>query len=91
MAVAGPLAEGFISFDFLDPDSALAGQFTAAYAKTYGGVMSPWAAVRYNATRLLFEAMRRAGSVMCGWKGRPRRCATMLMCGRLISAAGSLA
>jgi branched-chain amino acid transport system substrate-binding protein len=63
MAVAGPLAEGFITFDFLDPDNALAKQFAETYAKTYPGVLSPWAPVIYNATRLLFEAMRRANSV----------------------------
>jgi branched-chain amino acid transport system substrate-binding protein len=63
IAVAGPLAEGFITFDFLDPDNALAKAFADTYAKTYTGVMSPWAPVMYNATRLLFEAMRRANSI----------------------------
>jgi len=63
IAVAGALAENFISFDFLDPDNAMAAEYATAYAKAYGGVMSPWAPVMYNATRLLFEAMRRADSI----------------------------
>lgn len=63
MAVAGPLAEGFISFDFFNPDNPLTKEFGAAYAKKYGGTMSSWCPIMYNAVKILFEAMHRANSV----------------------------
>ncbi len=62
MAVAGPLAEGFISFDFFNPDNAVAKNFSAEFTKKFGAVMSPWCPVMYNGARILFEAMRRAQS-----------------------------
>ena len=62
MAVAGPLAEGFISFNFFDAVTPASKKFADAYAKKYGDVMSTWCPVMYNGTKILLEAMRRAKS-----------------------------
>lgn len=63
MAVAGPLAEGFISFNFFDPDNPLGKKFYDAYSKKYGPAMSTWSPVMYNGARILLEAINRSGSL----------------------------
>jgi branched-chain amino acid transport system substrate-binding protein len=64
MEIAGPLANGFISmnvFDFSDPTAQ---KFLKTYKAKYGdGVLNAQTPVWYNATKILFEAMRRAGSL----------------------------
>lgn len=64
MAIAGPFSDGFISmnvFDFTDPSAQ---GFLKKYRAKYGdGVLNAQTPVWYNATRILFEAMRRAGTV----------------------------
>lgn len=61
--IAGPLAEGFVSlnvFDFSDPKAQ---KFLSTYKEKYGNsVLNAQTPVWYNATRILFEAMRRAGT-----------------------------
>jgi branched-chain amino acid transport system substrate-binding protein len=63
MAVAGPLAEGFITFDFFDPSTELGKAYLTAYKAKYSGTMSTWAPVMYNGAQILFEAIRRAQSL----------------------------
>jgi branched-chain amino acid transport system substrate-binding protein len=63
MAVAGPLAEGFVTFDFLDSESPRGKAFVDAYRAKYSGTISTWAPVMFNGAQLMFEAMRRAGSL----------------------------
>jgi branched-chain amino acid transport system substrate-binding protein len=61
--VAGPLANGFFSYDIFDPDAQSAAEFVKAYKAKYQGPIDAYAPIMYNATKLLFEAMRRAGSL----------------------------
>jgi branched-chain amino acid transport system substrate-binding protein len=63
VAIAGPLAEGFISFNFFDVENPLGKKFYDEYMKKYGGTMSPWCPVMYNGARILMEAIKRSGSV----------------------------
>jgi branched-chain amino acid transport system substrate-binding protein len=63
VAIAGPLAEGFISFNFFDAENPLGKKFADEYAKKYGGTMSPWCPVMYNGAHILMEAMKRSGSL----------------------------
>lgn len=63
IAIAGPLAEGFISFNFFDAENPLGSKFGDEYAKKYGGTMSPWCPVMYNGARILMEAIKRGGSL----------------------------
>jgi branched-chain amino acid transport system substrate-binding protein len=62
--IAGPLAEGFVSlnvFDFSNPQSK---SFVDTYRAKWGdGVINAQTPGWYNATKILFEAMRRAGSL----------------------------
>lgn len=60
--VAGPLAEGFLSYDVFDFDAPQAKGFVDAYHKKWPGIINAQAPAWYNAARILFEAMRRAGS-----------------------------
>lgn len=62
--VAGPLAEGFLSYDIFDPNDPGAQKFVNAYrAKYSSGAINAYAPIMYNATNLLFEAMRRSKSI----------------------------
>lgn len=63
VAIAGVHAENFISLDFFDPTTDAGQAFLTAYRKKYTGTMSPWAPLVYNATKIIFEAMRRADSL----------------------------
>jgi len=63
VAVAGPLAEGFISFNFFDADNPAGKKFSETYQAKYGGPMNTWCPVMYNGVRILMEAMKRSGSV----------------------------
>lgn len=62
--VAGKQAEGFISYEMVDFDSPTVQPFVKAYAAKYGaGIMNSQTPAFYNATKILFEAIRRAGTV----------------------------
>lgn len=63
VAIAGPLAEGFISFNFFDVENPLGKRFYDGYMAKYGDTMSPWCPVMYNGARILMEAIRRSGSL----------------------------
>ncbi len=60
--IAGPYAEGFMSydvFDFNDPKSAA---FVDAYKKRWSGVINAQTPGWYRATRILLKAIQNAGS-----------------------------
>ena len=62
--VAGKLAEGFISYEMVDFDPPAVQPFVKTYAAEYGaGIMNSQTPAFYNATKILFEAIRRAGTV----------------------------
>jgi branched-chain amino acid transport system substrate-binding protein len=64
MAVAGPLAEGFLSYDMFDFAAAASQRFIQAYRKKYGeGIINAQTPAFYNGTKVLLEAIRRAGSL----------------------------
>ena len=60
--VAASSANGFITYSLFDPTSAEAQGFVAAYQAKHKGPINDYAPVFYNASKLLFEAMRRAGT-----------------------------
>ncbi|MGH7554765.1 MAG: ABC transporter substrate-binding protein, partial [Longimicrobiales bacterium] len=57
--IAGPLAKGFISYEIFDPDDPAAASFVKAYRAKYDGPINQFAPIMYNATKILFEALRR--------------------------------
>ena len=64
IAVAGDLAEGFMSYDMYHFEDAKNKWFVDIYRKKYGeGIINSQTPFFFNATRNLFEAMRRANSV----------------------------
>jgi branched-chain amino acid transport system substrate-binding protein len=62
VAVAGPLAEGFLSYDVFDFSSAQAQQFEKAYHAKWDGIINAQAPGWYNAAKILFKALETAGS-----------------------------
>ena len=64
IAVAGDLAEGFMSYDMYHFDDPKNKWFVEMYRKKYGeGIINSQTPFFFNAARNLFEAMRRADSV----------------------------
>lgn len=61
--VAGPLAEGFISYATFDSEDPGMVTFTKAYGAKYSGPIDPFAPLMYNGAKILFEAIRRAGTI----------------------------
>jgi branched-chain amino acid transport system substrate-binding protein len=62
--VAGKQAEGFISYEMVDFDQPSVVAFVKTYEAKYGkGIMNSQTPAFYNATKILFEAIRRAGTV----------------------------
>lgn len=61
--IAGPLAEGFLSYSTFDFSQPQAQSFVKAYRAKWGdAVINGQTPIWYNATKNLFEAMRRAGT-----------------------------
>jgi branched-chain amino acid transport system substrate-binding protein len=61
--IAGPLAEGFLSYNTFDFTQPQAQNFVKAYRAKWGdAVINGQTPIWYNATKNLFEAMRRAGT-----------------------------
>lgn len=61
--IAGPLSDGFTSLNVFDFSQPEAQAFLKTYKAKYGNsVLNAQTPVWYNATRILFEAMRRAGT-----------------------------
>jgi branched-chain amino acid transport system substrate-binding protein len=63
IAVAGSLTEGFDSFDIFDFRTPVGEAFAAKYRAKYTGIVDSWVPLTYNAASILFEAMRRAGTL----------------------------
>lgn len=61
--VAGKLAEDFLSYDLFDPNDKSGQTFVTAYRAKYQGPINGLSAVYYNTTKLLAEAIRRAGTL----------------------------
>ena len=61
--VGGPLADGFLSLEVFNPTDPAFQKFIAAYHAKWSGVMNGQAPLWNNAAEMLFEALRRAGSL----------------------------
>jgi branched-chain amino acid transport system substrate-binding protein len=62
MSVAGPLAEGFLSLEVFDFSSAAGQKFTTDYHSQWPGIVNTQSPLYYDAAKILFEAIRRAGN-----------------------------
>lgn len=63
MEIGGAAAEGFISFNVFDFESPESQKFMKLFKEKYGdAALNAQTPVWYNATRILFEAIRRAGT-----------------------------
>ena len=64
MEIAGPAAEGFMSYDIFDWDTPAGQRLKAAYEKKYGkGIINAFMPAFYHAVFLLTESIRRANSL----------------------------
>jgi branched-chain amino acid transport system substrate-binding protein len=63
IAVAGSLTEGFDSFDIFDFRTEVGKKFVAKYRAKYSGIVDSWVPLTYNAAAILFESIRRAGTL----------------------------
>jgi branched-chain amino acid transport system substrate-binding protein len=62
ISIAGPLAEGFISFDTFDFSMPEAQGFVKAYRAKWDGVINAQTPIWNNAAKILFKALETAGS-----------------------------
>lgn len=60
--IAGPLANGVYTYDIFDPEDPAAQAFVKAYSAKWSGPINAYAPVMYNGAKILFEALRRAGT-----------------------------
>ena len=60
--IAGKLANGMLSYEFLDYDAPAAAQFAARYHTKWSGSINGLCPLFYNSAKIMFEAMRRAGT-----------------------------
>ena len=64
MEIAGPAAEGFMSYDIFDWDTPAGGRLRAQYEKKYGkGIINAFMPAFYHAVFLLCESIRRADTL----------------------------
>jgi branched-chain amino acid transport system substrate-binding protein len=63
VSIAGPLANGFLSYDVFDFNDPSAKAFVEAYRAKWSGVINAQTPGWYNATKILFKAMQEAGSL----------------------------
>jgi branched-chain amino acid transport system substrate-binding protein len=63
VSIAGPLANGFLSYDVFDFNDPSAKAFVEAYRAKWSGVINAQTPGWYNATKILFKALQEAGSV----------------------------
>jgi branched-chain amino acid transport system substrate-binding protein len=62
--IAGPAAEGFMTYDFVDWDMPKAKVLREAYIAKYGkGIISPFMPAFYHGVYMVAEAIKRAGSI----------------------------
>jgi branched-chain amino acid transport system substrate-binding protein len=63
MEIAGPAAEGFMSYDIFDWDTPIGKKLRAAYEKKHGkGIINAFVPAFYHCTFLVVEAIKRADS-----------------------------
>jgi branched-chain amino acid transport system substrate-binding protein len=63
ISIAGPLANGFLSYDVFDFNNPSAKAFVDTYRARWSGVINAQTPGWYNATKILFKALQEAGSV----------------------------
>jgi branched-chain amino acid transport system substrate-binding protein len=64
MEIAGPAAEGFLSYDIFDWDTPVGQRLRTAYEKKYGkGIINAFMPAFYHAVLLLTESIKRADSI----------------------------
>ena len=63
LRVAGPFAEGFLSYDLFDPNEPAVQGYVKAYRAKYEGPIPGISVMYYNATRILHEAFKKANSI----------------------------
>jgi branched-chain amino acid transport system substrate-binding protein len=61
--VAGPFAEGFLSYDLFDPTDPGVQRYVKAYNAKYDGPVPGLSIVWFNAARILHEAFKKANSI----------------------------
>ncbi|OZI66224.1 ABC transporter substrate-binding protein [Bordetella genomosp. 11] len=61
--IAGPYAEGFMSYDVFDFREPSAQKFIETYKKHWGGVINAQTPGWYNSAKILFKALENAGTV----------------------------
>jgi branched-chain amino acid transport system substrate-binding protein len=66
ISIAGPLANGFLSYDVFDFNDPSAKAFVDTYRARWSGVINAQTPGWYNATKILFKALQEAGSVDTG-------------------------
>lgn len=62
VSVAGPLAEGFLSYEVFIFDDPAGQKFHAKYQQKWPGIMNAQTPIWYNAARLMLEGIKRAGT-----------------------------
>lgn len=63
ISIAGPLANGFLSYDVFDFNDPGAKSFVDTYRAKWSGVINAQTPGWYNATKILFKALQQAGSL----------------------------
>jgi branched-chain amino acid transport system substrate-binding protein len=64
MEIAGPAAEGFLSYDIFDWETPIGKKLREAYEKKYGkGIINAFVPAFYHSVYLLTEAIKRADSL----------------------------
>jgi len=61
--VAGPFAEGFLSYDLFDPSDPAVQGYVKGYRAKYEGPIPGISVMYYNAARILHEAFKKANSI----------------------------
>jgi branched-chain amino acid transport system substrate-binding protein len=63
ISIAGPLANGFLSYDVFDFNDPSAKAFVETYRAKWSGVVNAQTPGWYNATKILFKAVQEAGTL----------------------------
>jgi branched-chain amino acid transport system substrate-binding protein len=63
VAIAGALANGFVSYDVFDFNEPSANAFVSTYRARWSGVINAQTPGWYNTTKILFKALQEAGSL----------------------------
>jgi branched-chain amino acid transport system substrate-binding protein len=63
VSIAGPLANGFLSYDVFDFNDPSAKAFIDTYRAKWSGVINAQTPGWYNSTKILFKALQEAGSL----------------------------